>query len=119
MVRLPASSTPLKVRVRLAPAGAGFDAELVSEKDGAAVLALRGALEADNVADLKLAVEKCHGLRRLTLDVADLKTLGQAALRYLAFYRQCAGGDFTLRLRGAKGAVEKAIRDSELAEALS
>jgi hypothetical protein len=59
-------------------------------------------------------MDKAHAAKEIVLKVHDLQSISSSALRYLGFYKQKAGGDFTISMVGASAIVRQAIMDSEL-----
>jgi len=115
-VTLPESDTTLKVRVRITPAGLGFDADLLSFEGGIATLALAGELITSRLRDLKEEVEKLPNLKGLVLDMTNLKAISGTGWNYLLFTKQRAGASFTVKLTNLSDAVKKSLLEAELDE---
>jgi hypothetical protein len=115
-VTLPDSDTTLKVRVRITPAGLGFDADLLSFEDGIAKFALSGELITSKLRYLQEDVEKLPNLKGLELDLTNLKAIGNTGWNYLLFTKQRAGASFTVKLTNLSEAVKKSLVDAELDE---
>ncbi|MBW4618814.1 MAG: AGE family epimerase/isomerase [Cyanosarcina radialis HA8281-LM2] len=118
-IKLPTDLTEMKFRVRIVPAGVNFDADLVELTDGAAKICLSGSLEPSMLKYLKEELEKAHGATSLTLLMQDLQSISPEALRYLAFFKQKAGGNFSISAVGASGQVKEAIDRSELSDEIT
>jgi hypothetical protein len=117
-VRLPHSTEPQTVRVRLAAKTVAFSADTLRTGDGTAAISLAGSLTPPRLPVLREAVEAAldQGCRRVELDAADLVYLDPEATRYLALLKQQR--DFELRVTNAGGQVERELRDSELNQEL-
>jgi mannose/cellobiose epimerase-like protein (N-acyl-D-glucosamine 2-epimerase family)/anti-anti-sigma regulatory factor len=118
-IELPTDRNEMKFRVRIVPAGVDFDADLIEVSDGVAKIDLAGSLEPSMLKYFKEELEKAHGVKGVILNMQDLKSISDEALRYLAFYKQKAGSDFSIAVLGAEGSVKAAIEQSELNEEIS
>ena len=68
IVNLPHSDSPLRVRVRIEPAGTRFSADLMSYESGIGCFALDGDLIKPNLPILKREIERLTGLTGVVLD---------------------------------------------------
>jgi hypothetical protein len=115
-VTLPDSDKTLKVRVRIAPVGMGFDVDVLSFEDGIANFALSGQLITSKLRYLKDEVEKLPNLRGLVLDLTNLQEIGDTGWNYLLFTKQRAGASFTVNLTNLSESVKKSLLEAELEE---
>lgn len=113
-VTLPANQKDIKVRVCITPSDLNFDADLMEVTNGVAKLNLSGSLEPSTLKYLKEKLEKNYDLKGVVLNMEDLNSISSEALRYLLFYKQKAGSDFSITVSGAKGQVKQGIQNSEL-----
>jgi mannose/cellobiose epimerase-like protein (N-acyl-D-glucosamine 2-epimerase family)/anti-anti-sigma regulatory factor len=118
-IKLPTDQTEIKIRVRIIPADIDFDADLMEVTDGVAKINMAGSLEPSMLKYFKEELEKAHAVKGVVLNMQDLKSISDEGLRYLAFYKQKAGGNFSITISGAQGAVKEAIEQSELNEEVS
>ena len=118
-VTLPTDQPQLKVRVRIVPASVDFDADLLEISNGMARIELTGALQPSMLKYFKEELEKAHGATSLELTASKLQSIAPEAMRYLAFFKQKAGGNFKITVIGASGAVKDAFEQSELSEELT
>lgn len=116
IVNLPESDKPLRVRVRIEPAGLGFSADLMSFEDGIGNFALDGELSQAKLPLLKKEVEKLNGLQGIVLDMTNLKSVDDTGWNYLLFTKQQRGSSFTLKLKGMNPQITQSLRDAELDE---
>lgn len=116
IVNLPESDKPLRVRVRIEPAGLGFSADLMSFEDGIGNFALDGELSQAKLPLLKKEVEKLNGLQGIVLDMTNLKSVDDTGWNYLLFTKQQRGSSFSLKLKGMNPQITQSLRDAELDE---
>ena len=115
-VVLPETDKELKVRVRITPAGLGFDANLLTFDNGMATFSLSGELNTSTLRFLKDSVEKLSGLTSLVLDMTHLKSISDTGWNYLLFTKQRAGADFKVTLRGLSPEIKTSLVEAELDE---
>ncbi|MCX6130863.1 MAG: N-acyl-D-glucosamine 2-epimerase, partial [Proteobacteria bacterium] len=115
-VTLPETDTTLKVRVRITPAGLGFDADLLTFEGGIATFALSGELITSRLRYLQEEVEKLPNLKGLVLDLTNLKCIGNTGWNYLLFTKQRAGANFTVKLTNLSEVVKNSLLEAELDE---
>jgi anti-anti-sigma factor len=113
-VKLPSTGGRLKVRVRLVPASVKFSIDLLEVTGGVATVTLAGTLDPDNVATFRAQLDATAKKRAksLVLQVEDLESLCEEAVRTLAFVKQKLGGDFEITVEGANDAVREVIEQS-------
>jgi anti-anti-sigma factor len=113
-VKLPTTGGRLKVRVRLAPAGVHFSADLLEITNNTATIALAGALDADALSTLKDRIDyaRSRGAQAIVFDAEDLDSISDEALRMLAFTKQKLGADFDIAIEGASPEVTAMIEES-------
>ena len=116
IVNLPETDKPVRVRVRIEPAGLGFSADLVNFEDGIANFALDGDLNKNEISIFKKEVEKLTGVKGMVLDMTSLKTVDDIGWNYLLFTKQQRGADFSLSLKGVNSVVSQSLKDAELDE---
>ena len=116
IVSLPESDKPLRVRVRIQPAGLGFSADLISYENGIARFALDGDLNRGQLPRFKKAVERLSGVKGLVLDMTNLNTIDDIGWNYLLFTKQQRGAEFTLQISGMNDLIKQALKDAELDE---
>jgi anti-anti-sigma regulatory factor len=114
VVNLPDSERAVRVRVRIEPAGLGFSADLISYEQSIALLALDGDLTRCKLPILKKEVEKIQGVKGITLDMSNLKSIDDTGWNYLLFTAQQRGPDFKFQLKGLNAAVAQGLKDAEL-----
>ncbi|HEY4028282.1 MAG TPA: AGE family epimerase/isomerase [Candidatus Dormibacteraeota bacterium] len=119
-VRLPKSSTDLRVRVRVAPAIPGFEVRL-EQDDGTARLRCRGELGALQVKKLRAALEQAVALNpaRVIMQVAEVATMSREALNETLLVRGKLGVDTDLVVVGANPTIARAFRDADRAVVLA
>ena len=116
IVNLPDFDEPIRVRVRIEPAGLGFSADLMSYQDGIASFALDGDLTRSKLPLLKKEVEKLSGVRGMVLDMTNLGSIDDTGWNYLLFTKQQKGADFCLSLKGMNAEITQCLKDAELDE---
>ena len=116
IVNLPESDKPVRVRVRIEPAGLGFSADLMSFENGIVTFALDGDLTRCKLPLLKKEVEKLSGLKGIVLDMTNLSSLDDTAWNYLLFTKQQRGADFSLSIKGMNSEIIQSLKDAELDE---
>ena len=116
IVNLPDSDKPLRVRVRIEPAGLGFSADLISYENGIGRFALDGDLTKCKLPLFKKELEKLSGLSGVELDMTNLKTIDDTGWNYLLFTKQQRGADFSLALKGMNAVITQSLKDAELDE---
>tara|TARA_B000000565_G_scaffold252257_1_gene227085 strand:- start:561 stop:2720 length:2160 start_codon:yes stop_codon:yes gene_type:complete len=116
IVNLPHSDSPLRVRVRIEPAGTRFSADLMSYESGIGCFALDGDLIKPNLPILKREIERLTGLTGVVLDMNNLKSLDDTAWNYLLFTKQQRGAAFSVQLKGLNREIAQSLRDAELEE---
>jgi hypothetical protein len=120
-VTLPEGHGEIRVRVRLAPAGTRFSADLLGVTGGRARVALIGALGPHDIRhlDAALAAAMAEGARALDLDASALTEISPEGLRYLVFRKQKSGANFDITLGQANGTVAAAVRAAEFDEEIT
>lgn len=113
IVNLPSELQNLEIRVRISPADTFFNADLVELEDGKARIDLIGELSSSTLKYLKEELEKAHGASVVILDASHLTSISDEALRYLDFFRQKAGDNFSLTFVNAIPSVKETIVISE------
>lgn len=106
------------VRDRNAPR---FEAELNWTAE-TALLTLRGSLEHGAIAALDTQIDQvfCSSFSSLVIDVRELSTIDDLGLRCLVgLYHYVITRDSQISVRGARGSVGAAMRDSVLTPAMS
>jgi mannose/cellobiose epimerase-like protein (N-acyl-D-glucosamine 2-epimerase family)/ABC-type transporter Mla MlaB component len=116
IVNLPESDKPLRVRVRIEPAGMGFSADLTSFENGIGKFALDGDLTRSKLPSLKKELEKLTGLKGIVLDMTNLKTVDDTGWNYLLFTKQQRGASFSVQLSGLNSEISQSLKDAELDE---
>jgi ABC-type transporter Mla MlaB component len=116
IVNLPDSDKPLRVRVRIEPAGMGFSADLMSFENGVGKFALDGDLTKGKLPILRKELEKLTGVQGIVLDMTNLKTVDDTGWNYLLFTKQQRGASFTLALKGMNQEISQSLKDAELDE---
>ena len=116
IVSLPDSDKPLRVRVRIEPAGLGFSADLMSFENGIGRFALDGDLTKSKLPLFKKELEKLTGLTGIVLDMTNLKTIDDTGWNYLLFTKQQRGASFSLQLTGLNSEINQSLKDAELDE---
>ena len=116
IVNLPESDKPVRVRVRIEPAGLGFSADVMSYQNGIVTFALDGDLTRCKLPLLKKEVEKLSGLKGMVLDMTNLKMVDDTGWNYLLFTKQQRGADFSLSLKGLNAEITQSLKDAELDE---
>jgi anti-anti-sigma regulatory factor len=116
IVNLPESDKPVRVRVRIEPAGLGFSADLLSYENDIATFALDGDLNRCKLPLFKKEVEKLNGAKAMVLDMTNLKTVDDIGWNYLLFTKQQRGSDFGLTLKGLNPVITQSLKDAELDE---
>jgi len=116
IVNLPDSDKPLRVRVRIEPAGLGFSADLMSFENGIGRFALDGDLTKSKLPLFKKELERLTGLTGIVLDMTNLKTIDDTGWNYLLFTKQQRGASFSLQLTGLNSEINQSLKDAELDE---
>jgi mannose/cellobiose epimerase-like protein (N-acyl-D-glucosamine 2-epimerase family)/ABC-type transporter Mla MlaB component len=116
IVNLPESDKPLRVRVRIEPAGMGFSADLMNFENGIGKFALDGDLTRCKLPTLRKELEKLSGLQGIVLDMTNLKSVDDTGWNYLLFTKQQRGTSFTLQLSGLNSVINQSLKDAELDE---
>jgi len=116
IVNLPESDKPLRVRVRIEPAGMGFSADLMSFENGIAKFALDGDLTRSKLPTMRKEVEKLSDLQGIVLDMTNLKSIDDTGWNYLLFTKQQRGASFTIQLSGLNSVINQSLKDAELDE---
>ena len=116
IVNLPDSDKPVRVRVRIEPAGLGFSADLLSYENDIATFALDGDLTRCKLPLFKKEVEKLIGAKAMVLDMTNLQTIDDIGWNYLLFTKQQRGADFGLTLKGLNPLINQSLKDGELDE---
>ena len=118
-VSLPQSDAPLRVKVRVVPAGDPFDAR--AEIDGGvAQVFLSGRMDAGSIPAFERELQEAiaSSPKALVFRVEDLTEMSPAGLRGIAFARHKLGMDLKLFVVGAKDAVAEAFQGADVAEDL-
>ena len=117
-VNLPPDHGEIKVRVRLAPTGEAFTADLMEVADGAAKIALSGSLTPNGIKYLEEQTDAARDqqVTSIVFDMQDLEYICSEGLRFLVFLKQKMGADLSITVTGAKGEVEATIQQSEFNE---
>ena len=116
IVNLPEHDQPVRVRVRIEPAGLGFSSGLTTLEDGIGTFTLDGSLTRSRLHYLKRSVESVAGLKGMVLDMTNLESIDDIGWNYLLFTKQQRGADFSLKLKGLNSEVSQGLRDAELDE---
>ena len=116
IVNLPESDKPLRVRVRIEPAGMGFSADLMSFENGIGKFALDGDLTRSKLPTMRKEVEKLSDLQGIVLDMTNLKSIDDTGWNYLLFTKQQRGASFTIQLSGLNSVINQSLKDAELDE---
>ena len=116
IVNLPNSDKPLRVRVRIEPAGMGFSADLMSFENGIGKFALDGDLTRFKLPTLKKELERLSGLKGIVLDMTNLQTVDDTGWNYLLFTKQQRGASFSVQLSGLNSEISQSLKDAELDE---
>jgi anti-anti-sigma factor len=119
-VKLPSSSKPLKVHVRVVPAQLAFNA-FVRMDDGTATVTLSGKLDAAAAGTLESQLQPIVTRRpgRVEILVGDLQYISSAGVRALAFTKEKLGMDADVYVVGAQRQVRSALEQAEFAEEIS
>merc|ERR1712196_391295 len=96
IVNLPEHDKPIRVRVRIEPAGLGFSAGMTTFEDGIGTFTLDGCLTRSRLHYLKRSIESVAGLKGVVLDMTNLDAIDDTGWNYLLFTKQQRGADFSL-----------------------
>jgi anti-anti-sigma factor len=115
-VKLPDTQDDIKVRVRVIPTQAIFNATLLELTGGTAKLSLNGLLDADAVGLIDEEMSKLtdQPIKRIVLLLQNLTGINSAGLRALIFCKQKVGYDIDVYLVGAQAQVKQFLIMSEL-----
>lgn len=115
-IKVPTDLGDVALRVRITPTGLGFNADLLESSHGIARIALSGSLQPSGLKYLKEELEKAHGSTGVELEMSKLEDISPEALRYLAFFKQKAGANFSIKILGATGSTRTTLEQSELSQ---
>ncbi len=117
-VKLPEGVAEMKVRVRLEPAEAALDADLLEVNGGVARIALAGSFEpkVTRIVEEEIDAALAQRANSFVFVANDLKNISSEAIRYLVFTKQRLGADVQMSITGTNDAVRQAIQQSEFNE---
>jgi mannose/cellobiose epimerase-like protein (N-acyl-D-glucosamine 2-epimerase family)/anti-anti-sigma regulatory factor len=121
-IHLPASETPIKVKVRISPTS-GLDYFSVKSDfvDSKATLEINGISDVHSIPILREELEKIinYNPKTLVLDLTSLKVMSHATLRSLIFTKQKLRTEVTMIVKGANPEIRKMFDDEEFSEEVS